>query len=100
MTNHYGDREIKELPKPPPWTKAIGVGVVIMGLAIGTGELIMWPHLVTKHGLGIIWAALLGITFQYFINQEVARHSLATAKVFSLPLQESLDGLRHSGCCQ
>ena len=82
MTNHYGDREIKELPKPPPWTKAIGVGVVIMGLAIGTGELIMWPHLVTKHGLGIIWAALLGITFQYFINQEVARHSLATGESF------------------
>ncbi|MFA6273472.1 MAG: Nramp family divalent metal transporter [Candidatus Paceibacterota bacterium] len=82
MTNHYGEREIRELPKPPHWTKAIGVGVVVTGLAIGTGELILWPHLVTKHGLGIIWAALLGITFQYFINQEVARHSLATGESF------------------
>jgi len=80
--HHYGEREIRELPKPPHWTKAIGVGVVVTGLAIGTGELIMWPHLITKHGLGIIWTALLGITFQYFINQEVARHSLATGESF------------------
>ncbi len=78
----YDEKEIRELPRPPHWSKAIGVGVVVMGLAIGTGELIMWPHLITKHGLGIIWAALLGITFQYFINQEVARHALATGESF------------------
>ncbi len=78
----YGEREVKELPAPPPILKSIGVGVVVMGLAIGTGELIMWPHLITKHGLGIIWTALLGITFQYFINQEVARHALATGESF------------------
>lgn len=80
--DHYGEKEIKELPEPPHWSKAIGVGIVAMGLAIGTGELIMWPHLVTKHGLNILWTALLGITFQYFINQEVARHALATGESF------------------
>jgi len=82
MNNAYGDREMRELPEPPHWTKALGVGIVVMGLAIGTGELIMWPHLVTKHGLNILWAALLGITLQYFINQEVARHALATGESF------------------
>ena len=80
--SHYEDREIRELPEPPSLRKFIGVGVVVTGLAIGTGELIMWPHLVTKYGLGIIWTALLGITFQYFINQEVARHALATGESF------------------
>ena len=79
---HYGTYEERELPPPPHWRKAIGVGVVMMGLAIGTGELVLWPHLVTKHGLDILWAALLGITFQYFINQEVARHALATGESF------------------
>jgi len=74
--------EKKELPSPPSWRKAIGVGVVMMGLAIGTGELILWPHLITKHGLGLLWLALLGITFQYFLNQEVARHSVATGEGF------------------
>lgn len=82
MKDHYGEKHSRELPAPPNIFKFIGVGVVVMGLAIGTGELIMWPHLVTKHGLGIIWAAILGITLQYFINQEVARHALATGESF------------------
>ncbi len=82
MEQHYGVPETRELPAPPRWWKALGVGVVVMGLAIGTGELILWPHLVTKHGLDILWAALLGITFQYFINQEVARHAIATGESF------------------
>jgi hypothetical protein len=82
MTDHYGERENRDLPKPPNWRKAIGVGIVVTGLAIGTGELIMWPHLVTRHGLGILWMALIGITFQLFINHEVARHALATGESF------------------
>ncbi len=82
MKHHYGEFEVKELPEPPHWKKALGVGVVVMGLAIGTGELILWPHLVTKFGYDVLWAALLGITFQYFINQEVARHAIATGESF------------------
>lgn len=82
MENKYPALEVKELHKAPHWSKAIGVGVVVMGLAIGTGELILWPHLITKHGPQLLWAALMGITFQYFINQEVARHALATGESF------------------
>jgi len=74
--------QYKSLPKAPHWTKALGVGIVVVGMAIGTGELIMWPHLITKYGLGLLWAALLGISMQYFINQEVARHALATGESF------------------
>jgi hypothetical protein len=78
----FSPLEKRELPPAPHWSKAIGVGLVVMGLAIGTGELIMWPHLIVKHGMGLLWLALLGITFQYFINREVARHSLATGEGF------------------
>lgn len=74
--------EKKDLPDVPPLGKFIGVGIVVMGLAMGTGELILWPHLITKYGLHLLWLALLGITFQYFINQEVARYSLATGESF------------------
>lgn len=80
--NTFSPLEKRELLSPPHWTKAIGVGIVVMGLAMGTGELILWPHLVTKHGLGLLWLALIGITCQYFINQEVARYSLATGESF------------------
>lgn len=74
MMHNYPALEKRPLPKPPHWSKAIGVGVVVTGLAIGTGELILWPHLITKHGLALLWLALLGILFQYFINKEIARH--------------------------
>ncbi len=80
--NLYPALTKKNLPKQPHWSKAIGVGIVVMGLAIGTGELILWPHLITKFGLGLLWLALLGIIAQYFINQEVARHAVATGEGF------------------
>lgn len=50
----YPELKIRGSPQPPRWTKALGVGVVVVGLAIGTGELIMWPHFIAKHGLGLI----------------------------------------------
>lgn len=78
----YPRLENRELPNPPSWRQAIGVGVVVMGMAMGTGELIMWPHLIVKHGLNVLWLALVGITCQYVINQEVSRHSLATGEGF------------------
>ncbi|MDO8530263.1 MAG: Nramp family divalent metal transporter [bacterium] len=82
MMGTYPELEVKTLDKAPHWSKALGVGIVVMGLAIGTGELILWPHLITKHGPQLLWAALMGITFQYFINQEVARHAIATGESF------------------
>ena len=80
MFYRYLPYEKRDLPEPPSWRKALGVGIIVMGLAIGTGELILWPHLITKFGFGLLWLALVGITFQYFINQEVARHTLATGE--------------------
>ena len=80
--DNYPELEKRDLPEAPSWKKALGVGVVVMGLAIGTGELIMWPHLIVKYGLNLLWLALSGISAQYFINQEVARHALATGEGF------------------
>ena len=45
--NLYPALETRDLPEPKHWSKAVGVGIVVMGLAMGTGELILWPHLVT-----------------------------------------------------
>jgi hypothetical protein len=64
------------LQKPPIFSKLIGPSIILLGLGLGSGELILWPFLVSKYGLGIIWAAVIGITFQFFINMEIERYAL------------------------
>jgi hypothetical protein len=63
-------------PKPIPLRKLIGPSFVILALGLGSGEVILWPYLTSNYGLGIVWGALLGITFQYFINMEIERYAL------------------------
>lgn len=67
----------QNLPEPITLKKSIGPSIILLGLALGSGELIMWPYLVSQYGLGIIWGGLLGITFQYFLNTEIMRYTLA-----------------------
>jgi hypothetical protein len=69
------------LPEPPKslW-KLLGPSFIFVGLALGSGELILWPNLVSNWGMGIIWGALLGITMQYFLNMEIERYALANGE--------------------
>jgi len=66
----------KPFPKTVPFKKLIGPSFIILALGLGSGEVILWPYLVAKYGLGIAWGALLGITFQYFMNMEIERYAL------------------------
>lgn len=66
----------KDLPPPPPFKKLLGPSFIILGLGLGSGEIILWPYLTSNHGLGVIWAILIGITMQFFINMEVERYAL------------------------
>lgn len=66
----------KPFPKPISIRKLIGPSFIILALGLGSGEVILWPYLVSNYGLGIAWGALLGITFQYFINMEIERYAL------------------------
>jgi hypothetical protein len=71
---------VKDLPKPLSLKKLIGPSFIILGVGLGSGELILWPYLSSNFGLGIIWAAVLGITFQFFINMEIERYTLVTGE--------------------
>ena len=68
--------KMKEFPKPLPLWKLIGPSFIILALGLGSGEVILWPYLVSNWGLGIAWGALLGITFQFFMNMEIERYAL------------------------
>lgn len=70
----------KDLPKALPLKKLIGPSFILLGLGLGSGELILWPYLSSNYGLGIMWAAVLGITFQFFINMEIERYTLVTGE--------------------
>lgn len=67
----------KMLPKAPRLFKIIGPSFIILGLGLGSGEVIMWPYLASNYGMGIIWGAVIGITLQFFINMEIERYALA-----------------------
>src|SRR3989344_4289710 len=66
----------KALPPALSLKKLIGPSFIILGLGLGSGEIILWPYLTSKFGMGIIWGALLGLTFQFFMNMEIERYAL------------------------
>lgn len=66
----------KPFPAPIPFKKILGPSFIILALGLGSGEVILWPFLSSNYGLGIAWGALLGITFQFFINMEIERYAL------------------------
>lgn len=68
--------QYKEFPKPVAFRKLIGPSFIILALGLGSGEVILWPYLAVNYGLGIAWGAVLGITFQYFMNMEIERYAL------------------------
>lgn len=65
------------LPKALPLKKLIGPSFIILGLGLGSGEIVLWPYLTSNFGMGIIWGAILGLTFQFFMNMEIERYALA-----------------------
>jgi len=66
----------KTFPPAPSIKKILGPSFIILALGLGSGEVILWPYLASNYGLGIAWGAILGITFQFFINMEIERYAL------------------------
>ena len=69
-------KQTKAFPKPISLKKLIGPSFIILALGLGSGEVILWPYMAANYGMGIAWGALLGITFQYFMNMEIERYAL------------------------
>jgi hypothetical protein len=70
----------RDLPEPLPLRKIVGSSVIILATALGSGELIFWPYIVTQVGIGILWLAAVGFTMQFFLNMEIERYTLATGE--------------------
>ena len=84
MSNIYeplDDFKTVDLPeKQMPFWKIAGPGAILVGLSIGAGEIIIWPLIAAEHGGSMVWAAVLGVFLQLWINFEVGRWTIATGE--------------------
>lgn len=87
---HLKPLDIQELPQPLSIKKLIGPSFILLALGLGSGEVILWPYLSANYGLGIIWGAILGISFQFFMNMEIERYALAHGESIFVGLSRKL----------
>ncbi|TDD83875.1 hypothetical protein E1202_24520 [Saccharopolyspora karakumensis] len=78
---HIPKPQVRDLPAPPrnQW-RLIGPGIVAAGVGLASGEFILFPYITSQVGLTFVWAALLGLVTQYFLNMEIERYTLATGE--------------------
>jgi hypothetical protein len=83
----------RKMPPALPLRKMIGPSFIILGLGLGSGEVILWPYLASNYGMGIIWGALIGLTFQFFMNMEIERYALARGESVFVGLARKVKAL-------
>jgi hypothetical protein len=76
---------LAELPVPPDpqglgWLSAVGPGVIVLGVSIGSGEFLLGPAVFLKHGLSLLWVTTTAVILQTIFNTEVMRYTLATGE--------------------
>lgn len=74
-----------DLPVPPKpqgfgWLKAVGPGVIVLGVSIGSGEFLLGPAVFVRHGLSLLWVVAVAVTLQTIFNTELMRYTLATGE--------------------
>ena len=60
--------------------KAVGPGVIVLGVSIGSGEFLLGPAVFVRHGLSLLWVAGVAVYFQTIFNTELMRYTLATGE--------------------
>jgi hypothetical protein len=76
---------IAELPEPPAphglgWLRAVGPGIIVLGVSIGSGEFLLGPAAFVRHGLSLMWVVAVAVLLQTIFNTEVMRYTLATGE--------------------
>ena len=80
-TKYLPAPQVRDLPAAPAnhW-RLIGPGIVAAGVGLASGEFILFPYIASQVGLTFVWAALVGLITQYFLNMEIERYTLATGE--------------------
>lgn len=59
---------------------AIGPGIIVLGASLGSGEFLLGPAVVLKHGFTLLWIAGVAIVLQTIFNTELMRYTIATGE--------------------
>jgi hypothetical protein len=68
------------MPQGLGWVKAVGPGVIVLGVSIGSGEFLLGPTAFVRHGLSLLWVVGIAVLLQTIFNGEVMRYTLATGE--------------------
>ena len=67
-------------PKGLAWLGAVGPGVIVLGVSIGSGEFLLGPAVFVKYGLTLLWVTLVSVYLQTIFNTELMRYTVATGE--------------------
>ena len=74
--------DLPEAPTPRGlgWLAAVGPGVIVLGVSIGSGEFLLGPAVFVRHGLTLLWVTSVAVFLQTIFNTELMRYTLATGE--------------------
>lgn len=72
--------ERDDLPEPLPLRRVLGPSLLLVAVALGSSEFVLWPFISSRAGLGLMWIAVIGLATQFFVNMEIERYTLATGE--------------------
>jgi hypothetical protein len=75
-----GRHRLLDLPKVPRLKHVIGPSAIMLGASLGSGETLFWPQLVAQYGWSVYWIFVAGVLFQFVVNTEIQRWTLATGE--------------------
>ena len=70
----------RPMPLFPGFLALLGPGIIWMGVAQGSGELILWPYLIAKYGLGFLCLLIPACLLQYPVTYEIGRYTAITGE--------------------
>lgn len=99
---HLPPWEVRELPAPPVFTarnalRTVGPGVIGLGIAIGSGEWLIGPAVILKHGAALLWITTAAVLLQVILNQEMGRYTLYTGEPIVTGFMRTWPGPRFWG---
>ncbi len=80
-TRNLPKPQVRQLPEDPKrYWRLIGPGIIAAGVGLASGEFVLFPYIASQVGLVFVWAAIVGLVTQFFLNMEIERYTLATGE--------------------